>query len=272
MRDELLAKYEVFLLDAFGVLVNSVGVLPGARELIEAIGSAGKRFIIVTNDASRLPESAAKRYADLGLPVTVEHIQSSGMLLVEHFERSGLVGANCLALGPPDSHEYVRRAGGVICEPRDDGDYGAVVCCDDAGYPFLGTLDATLSALFRLFDAGMQPALVLPNPDIIYPKGESSYGFTAGGAAMLLEEALRRRYPDNPPRFVRLGKPAPTLFRSALKDSDPRTALMIGDQLETDIAGAHAAEIDSVLVESGVSAKAKGIEPTYRVGSIADLL
>ena len=52
--------------------------------------------------------------------------------------------------------------------------------------------------------------LILPNPDLIYPRGEHSFGIAAGGVALLFEAALRRRYPGRDDlAFVRLGKPQP---------------------------------------------------------------
>jgi len=268
----LVESYDLFLLDAFGVLVNAEGALPGAIEMLNAIAAAGKRFRVVTNDASNLPESAAARYQRYGLDIQPASILSSGMLLAAYFESNNLRGARCLVLGPADSEEYVARAGGEVVKATDDGDYDAVIVCDDAGYPFLGTLDVVISVLFRLFDSGRAPALVLPNPDIVYPKGSSSYGFTAGGAALLLETALARRYPTQP-RFVPLGKPEPMLFDAAVDGADRRRVLMVGDQLETDIAGASAANIDSLLVESGVSgATTASVAPTLRVPRLADLM
>ena len=42
-------------------------------------------------------------------------------------------------------------------------------------------------------------------------------GFTSGAIALLLETALARRYPHEPPRFVRLGKPHRPLFDEAAR-------------------------------------------------------
>ncbi|ELZ00211.1 HAD family hydrolase [Natrialba aegyptia] len=52
-------------------------------------------------------------------------------------------------------------------------------------------------------------------------------------------------------------------------DSTPATALHVGDSLETDIAGASAAGLDSVWISAG--SDARGYEPTYRVASIDEL-
>jgi ribonucleotide monophosphatase NagD (HAD superfamily) len=146
-----------------------------------------------------------------------------------------------------------------------------VIICDDAGYPFLEICDAVLSALFRNFDRGRAVRLVLPNPDVIYPKGAGEFGFTAGAIALLLEAALERRYPGRNLHFVRLGKPGPAMFERAQRLA-PGRLVMIGDQLETDIAGALAAGIDAALLAAGVTrwddATPAAIAPTYLLDTI----
>ena len=49
------------------------------------------------------------------------------------------------------------------------------------------------------------------------------------------------------------GKPAPTLLLDALKRGDFRTPLVVGDRLNTDIAGANAAKLPSLMVLTGVN-------------------
>jgi HAD superfamily hydrolase (TIGR01459 family) len=245
----LIDGYDVLLLDAYGVLVHAEGAMPGAADVLAAIAAAGKRFFVVTNDASKLPETGAARYRSFGLPIDPEHMITSGMLLA----RTGLDGARCMVLGPPDTERYVEQGGGVVVAPDEDASYDAVVVGDDAGYPFLDTLDIALTALYRHLDRGDAVRLILPNPDLLYPKSETRYGFTAGGAAMLLEAALARRYPARELRFERLGKPHRPIFDEARRRAGTDKVVMVGDQLETDIAGAIGAGIDAALLDTGVS-------------------
>jgi ribonucleotide monophosphatase NagD (HAD superfamily) len=94
----------------------------------------------------------------------------------------------------------------------------------------------------------------LPNPDLVYPKGGGELGFTAGAIALLIETALARRFPARALRFDHLGKPEPHLFAEAARRLAlaPDRLVMIGDQLETDVAGARAAGVATALLE-GVS-------------------
>jgi HAD superfamily hydrolase (TIGR01459 family) len=251
---ELIDRYDAFLFDAYGVLVDAGGVCPGAASAIAQVRAAGKPLRVVTNDASRLPANAAARFARVGLPITEAEIVSSGQLLLGHVAAAGLAGARALVLGTDDARTYAALAGLVplTTEQVDDGDVDAIVVCDDAGFALLEGINVALTAAVRGLDRGRPLALVCPNPDLIYPRGGGALGFTAGGLALMLEAGMRRIHPDAS-GFAYLGKPAPALFALA-RATLPAGArpLMIGDQLETDIAGACGAGLDSALV-TGVS-------------------
>ena len=174
---------------------------------------------------------------------------------------------------PENSSRYVELAGGRVVPPTDDFD--AIVIGDQSGFPFLETVNAVMSALFHKVDRHQKVHLILPNPDLIYPKGEQGYGVASGSVALVLESALQLRYPDRPDlRFVRLGKPHPAIFAEALRRSGTMDMVMMGDQLETDIRGANDFGIDSVLVDTGVlnsATEASGRlapRPTFRMSSL----
>jgi len=256
----LLRRYDVLLFDAYGVLVHSAGALPGAAELVARLNAAGKPYYILTNDASKLPATAAGRYQGYGLAIDPERIVTSGLLLEPHFAAHHLGGARCVVLGTDDSRHYVSRAGGEIVRPQESFD--VLVVADEFGYPFLETVDQTLSGLFRAVDRQHAVQLVLPNPDLIYPAPDG-FGIAAGSIALVFEAALRLRYPHRSDlRFTRLGKPHAAMFAEALRRTGTRNMVMVGDQLDADIGGAHDFGLDSALVDTGVNTPALAAGPT----------
>ena len=270
--DELIARYDVLLLDAYGVLVHSTGALPGAAALIDRLNRTGQRYFILTNDASKLPATAAARYRGYGLDLSAERIITSGSLLVRYFATHGLAGSRCVVLGPTDSERYVEQAGGQVVPPSDGFD--VLVIGDESGYPFLQTMDEVLTSLFRAVDRGDTIRLVLPNPDLIYPAADDGFGFASGTVAAMFEAALQARYPNRSDlQFVRLGKPHSAMFEEAFRRSNTRNMVVIGDQLETDIRGARAFGLDSALVATGVTQSSVAdlpaeTRPTYRLLSL----
>lgn len=265
----LLDRYDGLLLDAYGVLVDERGLLPGAAALLAELTRRGTPFAIVTNDASRSPATYVARFARLGVAVEPEWIVTSGSLLPAYFRDRGLGGARTCVLGTADSIAYVRAGGGVPVALAPGMELDALAVCDNSGTPFVEGIELAFSAVVRAVHAGRAPALVLPNPDLIYPRGGGEYGFTAGAMALLIEAALARRFPGRGLGFERLGKPAPHLFAEAQRRLGTIRVVMIGDQLETDIAGAQAAGIDAALL-AGVSRwdPTSGIAPTYLLATI----
>jgi HAD superfamily hydrolase (TIGR01450 family) len=268
----LLERYDGVLLDAYGVLVDARGILPGAAALLAELTRRGTPFAIVTNDASRSRATWSARFAGYGIAVAPERVVTSGSLLPAYFRERGLSGARTCVLGTEDSVAYVRDGGAEPIALAPGMELDALAVCDDSGTPFVEGIELAFSAIVRAVDAGRSPALVLPNPDLVYPKGDREYGYTAGAMALVIEAALARRFAVRCPRFDHLGKPAPHLFVEGQRRIGATRVVMIGDQLETDIAGARAAGIDAALL-SGVSrwpggTATSGIAPTYLLATI----
>lgn len=261
---DLIDRYDALILDVYGVLVDLSGALPGAVDWIDTLNRRGKPYWLASNTAARLPESAARRYQAFGLDIPAERMLSAGMLLRPYFAEHGLAGSRVRVLGPEDSQAYVVRAGGRIAAPGEPFD--VLVVADQAGFPFVESVDEVLSHLVEVIDAGRRLPMLLPNPDRIYPTGRG-IGFTAGAIADLIEGVLAQRYPGQDGlRFTRLGKPYPGLFEEVVRRAGSRKLVMVGDQLETDILGAVRFGIDSALVPgllTGAKRTLDGVAPTY---------
>ena len=270
--EKLIEQYPVILLDAYGVLVHAAGAFPGASRLITAFNRTGKAYYIVTNDASKLPATSSRLFQNYGLDIPPDRIITSGSLLTDYFDRNQLQDAPCAVLGTEDSARYVELAGGKVVAPEKP--FEVLVIGDESGYPFLETIDTVLSGLFNTFDSGANVHLVLPNPDLIYPKADQGFGIASGSIALILEAALQRRYPWRPElKFTRLGKPHAAIFKAALERSNTMNMVMIGDQLETDIRGALEFGLDAVLLGTGIATIMpdevdRSLQPTYYLDSL----
>lgn len=264
----LLERYEVFLIDAFGVLVNTEGALPGAATFLEHLHKIEKPFYLVSNGSQYSPDENEIRYANKGLHIPKERIISSASMIAPWIEKNNFKGKNFLVLGPEKTKNRIREAGGVLCKD-DENRPDILVIGDQTGYDLLEGIDHMISIVFQSIDRGQPLPVVVPNPDVIYPKASQSYGITAGALALILQESVRLRYPDCPFEITYLGKPYSHLFEEARKREGSKTMVMIGDQLETDIRGANTFGIDSVLIGTGVSElskikfKDRDTTPTY---------
>ena len=145
--EQLIDGYDALLFDAYGVLLHLRGALPGAPDLIDLLNRIRKSYYLVSNDASKLPETATARFARFGLQVTADRIITSGLLLQHYFSEQGLDGIRCAVLGPADSARYVQLAGGEVVPA--DADFDALVIADETGFSFLETVDTVMTTLFH---------------------------------------------------------------------------------------------------------------------------
>lgn len=271
---ELTDRFKTLFLDAYGVLVSGNAALPDAKGLLGALRQRQQEYFIVTNGSSRSLEGTARHYQSLGLDIPTERVINSGMLLSDYFAEYKLAGSQVAVLGTQDSAQYARDAGGEVVPLAVGQKFDVLVVANQTDYPFLPTIETVLTQLFHQVDEGKVPHLILPNPDLIYPRGLKEFGFTSGAVAMMFEQALAARYGQHGElTFTRLGKPYPAIFQKALSLAGTRDVVMIGDQLETDIAGAKNAGIAAALYTGGmVHPKQLGhatIQPDFILESLA---
>lgn len=267
----LLERHRVFLIDAYGVLVTSAGAIPGARDFVLELKRRGLSYRVLTNDASRLPETAAAFYHASGLDIDPGLVITAGDAIGAALNERHGQEARCLVLGTDETQAIVERAGHQSVAIELEAEFDALVIGDDSGFDFLTTMNTVLSALHRQTNRGRLPSLLLANSDLLYPRGSGRYGFTSGAMARLLEQGLQQLHPDLEARFETIGKPARRLFDLAIEQTraGPGEAVMLGDQLHTDVRGAHNAGIASALVATGLTrlplpnGLSRDMTPTY---------
>jgi ribonucleotide monophosphatase NagD (HAD superfamily) len=97
--------------------------------------------------------------------------------------------------------------------------------------------------------------MVCANPDLVV---------VFGGRRIICAGALAQRYETLGGRVRWHGKPFPSVYETCFAQlgvADRRRILAVGDSLRTDIAGANAAGIDSLLVAGGIHSEEFGLGP-----------
>jgi ribonucleotide monophosphatase NagD (HAD superfamily) len=103
-------RYDGLLLDAYGVLLDGERALPGAAASLDDLERDGCAWLVVTNAASRLPETPSQEFATVGLAIPPERILTSGALLADPRVAGDLRGVRALVLGPAGSRCYAEQA------------------------------------------------------------------------------------------------------------------------------------------------------------------
>jgi HAD superfamily hydrolase (TIGR01450 family) len=255
-----LAPYSHVLLDLDGCVW--VGDEPTARatKALEALREGGKRVAFVTNDARHGEDDFVRKLWRLGFRASREEVVTVGGALQHALAGTG--HATAFVVGSTVVHRHVADAGLRILNDTDLADRADVVVVaahDDFDYHELrGAIQAVLRGAV-LYAAGRDATF--PMPDGPWPGTGPLVGAIeiATGATAF-----------------NVGKPEPQLFLTAMDRLGPGRALVIGDRLDADVAGAHAAGFDGAIVLSGATTEAMAREadppPALIAPTLADLV
>jgi HAD superfamily hydrolase (TIGR01458 family) len=252
------------LLDIDGVLTVSWEALPGAAEALRWLEGRSIDFRLVTNTSSKSRHQIATLLADAGMPVPSEQI---------------LTAVNSAA------RHLVENYPGVRCFVVNDGDLRA----DLDGVEVVGTAAAAEAGVVLLGGAG---------PGVGYVELDAAFRLALDGAPVLaLHRNTRYQTADGPAldmgafivgleaaadiEVTVMGKPAAPFFEAALAaiGVDAEDALMVGDDIGSDVLGAQAMGMTGVLVKTG-KFRPSDLEggngggrdrPDHVIDSIADL-
>lgn len=243
-------KYKTIFFDAFGVLKNHKGVIPGVERTFDFLDENDINYFVVTNDSSRGPEGLANAYNRRGIKsITPDKIISSGMLARDWLSLKIKEGTVAF-LGTGDSAHYIENAGLETLPIRDvvldDIDHiKCLVFLDDEGFDWNQDINKVINLLRK-----RNIPVVVANTDIHYPVSKNDVAVAIGGISDLVEEVLGKS-------FIRFGKPDAQMFMYAferaceVKQVKKSEILMVGDTLYTDIIGGNKFGVDTALVLSG---------------------
>lgn len=253
MSGDLVDFYDTFLLDLDGTVYRGGFAVRCAAGAVRELRQRGCGVGFVTNNASRAPEQVAEHLDDLGIAADPAEVYTSAQAAAKVLADSLDPAAQVLVVGSDSLANEVSSVGlRPVWEATDQ--VAAVVqgWSADVGW-------AQLAEACVAINAGAQWVACNVDPTLPTERGQ-----LPGNGALVA--ALRTATGVEP--FV-AGKPGGPLLLEAVKSTGAGRALVVGDRLDTDIAGANAAELDSLLVLSGVSAPADllaappELRPTY---------
>ncbi|MDH6199343.1 glycerol 3-phosphatase-2 [Mycobacterium frederiksbergense] len=230
----LAGQHDCLLLDLDGTVFCGHEPTPGA---LDSLADLASRVLYITNNASRGPAQVAAHLRELGFAAGSEDVvtsaQSAAHLLAAQLPADSAV----LVVGTEALAEEVSNVGLRPVRTVDQNPAAVV----QGHSPQTGWADLAEAAL--AIRAGA--LWVAANMDRTLP---SERGLLPGNGSMVA--ALRAATEQEP---LVAGKPQPTLMKDALSRGTFDTPLVVGDRLDTDIAGAVAAGLPSLMVLTGVS-------------------
>jgi len=226
----------VFFFDLDGVL--SVGKenprYLGGREVVRKIKSSGRKAFVLTNDSTHIREEIHRNLTKLGFNFEVDEILTSSLLTASYLtQRFGK--ASFFLVGEEGLRRELEAAGHRVTEENPQ----VVVVGFDRKLTY-----EKLDYALRFLRAGAQ---------LIGSYGGALY-MSDHGPALSAGPIIKALESGSGKRALMVGKPSPRMFRLALQRAceKPANAVMVGDQIETDLRGAHRAGVHTILVLTGV--------------------
>jgi len=254
----LLHQHDVLLLDLDGTVNRGTELIDGATAAIAAAREAGTPLRFVTNNASKSPAEVAEHLRAIGLSVEPPEVatsaQAAAALLAERLPEN----AQVLVVGTEALAAEITAVGLRAVRQVAPGT-AAVVQGHSPSTAWPDLAEACLA-----IRAGATWVACNVDPTLPTERGE-----LPGNGSMV---ASLRAATGLEPAVA--GKPAPGLFTQAARAARAENPLVIGDRMDTDIAGAAAAGFDSLLVLSGVTSPAgllaapAGERPQYVAASV----
>lgn len=242
------------LLDIDGVLYVGGEAVEGGRETVAWLRDNHVPFRCVSNTTSRSRRSIAEKLHGYGYDIDANLIFNPPVAAIRH-----LAGKKTFLLTRGNVRDDFEAAGIPLVE------HGAeAVVVGDAGEGF------SYAAMNRAFRLVLDGAAIVALEKDRYWMGDDGLMLSAGPFVAALEYATGKS-------ATVVGKPSPAFFTLALADMgvSPEEALMVGDDIRTDIGGARAVGMKTSLVMTGKfrqdTLDASPYRPDHLLGSVADL-
>ena len=248
-------SFRGLLLDLEGVLYQAGQPITGAPKAVRQLTDAGLQIRYLTNTTTQPRRAIVERMSALGFSVDVAHVFTPAAAANRLMARSNIRRVHLAA--PATLRE----------------DFSGFALVDQgADAVVMGDLykDFTWDRLNDLFGMLREGALLIALHRNRYCRRADGIGLDLGPFVAALE------YAGDLQADV-VGKPAEAFFALALDDMElaARDVVMVGDDLEVDIGGAHHAGLRAIQVETGKYTAHDRTHPTVhpdlRITSVAGL-
>ncbi len=241
----LLAQYQHFIVDLWGVLHDGTHPYPQALSALQTLKQNGRQIILLSN-APRRAVKAQETLRALGfMDDLYDAILTSGEASF-HAIRRDYPEAPYFYIGPEKDRDLPEGLRGREVPTPKQAEYCLVTGYDYFGEPFESKLPQAKAAL----EAGLPMICANPDRKVVRQAGE----------IMCCAGLLGEWYQQQGGQVTFYGKPYHHVYDECLasfrrlsgRDVSPSSICCIGDGPHTDIAGANRAGMASLLVTGGI--------------------
>ena len=234
------------LFDMDGVVYIGSRLLPGVVEMFDYLERTGRKWLCVTNNASRTPAQFVEKLAGMGVRARPEQIlgsaEATASWLVEQIEQNGWPRGKAIIVGQDGLRSALKQYGIELTTDSAEATYAI------AGINFELTYEELARAALAIRNGAK---FIGTNSDPSYP---SERGLLPGAGSIL---ALLTAATGVAP--IVIGKPNRGMYDQAVRriGADVEEVMMVGDRYDTDISGALTVGLVSTGVLTGVSSRSE---------------
>jgi glycerol-1-phosphatase len=232
----LVDHYDALLVDLDGVVHLGDQPIPGAAAALEAARARGLKVAFVTNNAARTPDAVAATLVGYGVDAAAGDVVTSSVVAAHLLAQRLPAGAPVLVVGGDGLREPLAAAGLTPVAAAEGAAAVVQGWAPEVGWSQLAEAAVALRAGCPWVATNLDRTL--PSPRGPLP---------GNGSMVAALVSASGREPES------VGKPKPAMFTGAAAAISSARPLVVGDRLDTDIAGARAAGYASLVVLTGVS-------------------
>lgn len=233
------------IIDMDGVVWRSDAPIGDLPAIFNRIRARGLKFVFATNNSTKTSEQYVARLQEFGVTVEPWQVVTSSQAAAHAMAQKFSPGTKVFVIGEDGLRIPLEEKGFQVLSPEDATQAEAVVMGLDRGFNFQKAVEAAL-----LVRSGVP--FYATNPDKTFP---TPRGLIPGaGAWYCVVTTATDVHP------IVAGKPFPFLMELSLErlGTKKEETLVIGDRIDTDIAGGQAVGCPTALVLTGVSTREQG--------------
>lgn len=251
-------QYEGYLIDLDGTMYRGNERIEEAVNFVKELASRNIPYLFVTNNSSKKCDQVAKVLNEMGIPATPEHVFTTSMAT-----------ANYIANEKPNASIYMIGEEGLLDALTKKGFSFKNEAVD---YVVIGIDRAITYEKFALACLAVRNGakFISTNGDIALP---TERGLMPGNGSLTSVIAVST---EVSPIFI--GKPETIIVDQALQviGTSREKTVMVGDNYHTDIMAGMNANMDTIMVHTGVTSKEQlatyANQPTYSFNSLREWL
>lgn len=253
------------LFDMDGVIYVGDTPLAGVQDALDYLTETGRKWLLVTNNASRTPEQFVEKLTKMNMRVRPEQVlgsaEATACWLAEQVKHLGWPSGPVIVMGQAGLKTALTNAGFELTTDPDLAVYAVAGINFELTYESLANVTLAIRRGARFIGT---------NGDVTYPSERGP--LPGAGSILALLSAATGQQP------LVIGKPNAGMYEQAMArlGLTPAETLMVGDRYDTDISGAIALGLQTAGILTGISTRAEfeqaAIPPSLIVNDLPCLI